>query len=155
MHISHDNRKWFNQHQLHNHQYHHNHNHHQYHHNHHQYYQYHQIIIIIIINIIKSLSSNHYQIITHYHYYYYYQLSIYSYQGIRKSVGVILPPAPLRFDLTTKEIMEVIEGTAYVSINGENEKTFTNGESWTVEAGGYFIVRVDSALHYVCHFEGI
>jgi len=68
---------------------------------------------------------------------------------------VILPPVPLRFDLTTKEIMEVIEGTAYVSINGETEKTFTNGESWTVEAGGYFIVRVDSALHYVCHFEGV
>ena len=68
---------------------------------------------------------------------------------------MILPPAPLRFDLTTKEIMEVIEGTAYVSINGETEKTVTNGESWTVEAGGYFIVRVDSALHYVCHFEGV
>lgn len=75
--------------------------------------------------------------------------------GIRKSVGVILPPNPLRFDLTTKEIMEVIDGTAYVSINGEPEQTFTSGQSWTVESGGYFIVRVDQTLHYVCHFEGI
>ncbi len=38
--------------------------------------------------------------------------------GIRKSVGVILP-CPLRFDLSTNEIMEVVEGTAYVSINGQ------------------------------------
>ena len=75
--------------------------------------------------------------------------------GIRKSVGVILPPNPLRFDLTTKEIMEVIEGTAYVSINGNEEETFTNNQSWTVEAGGYFIVRTDAPLHYVCHFEGV
>lgn len=51
--------------------------------------------------------------------------------------------------------MEVIEGNAFVSINGEAEQTFTTGQSWTVEAGNYFIVRVDSVLHYVCHFEGV
>jgi uncharacterized protein YaiE (UPF0345 family) len=51
--------------------------------------------------------------------------------------------------------MEVVEGTAYVSINGEEEQVFTTGQSWTVEAGGYFIVRVDQTLHYVCHFEGV
>ncbi|NDB23319.1 MAG: DUF1255 family protein [Burkholderiaceae bacterium] len=33
--------------------------------------------------------------------------------GTRKSVGVILP-STLRFDLTTKEVMEVVDGTAYV-----------------------------------------
>ena len=72
--------------------------------------------------------------------------------GIRKSVGVILP-STLRFDLTTKEIMEVVSGTAYVSVNGEPEKTFTDGQEWEVQAGGYFIVRVTEPLHYVCHFE--
>ncbi len=71
--------------------------------------------------------------------------------GVRKSVGVILP-STLRFDLSTKEVMEVVEGTAYVSINGQAERTFTAGESWTVEAGGYFVIRAEQPVHYVCHF---
>ena len=73
--------------------------------------------------------------------------------GIRKSVGVILPNTGLRFDLTTKEIMEVVEGDAFVSINGGEEQTFSSGTSWTVEAGGYFVIRADAPVHYVCHFE--
>ena len=71
--------------------------------------------------------------------------------GIRKSVGVILP-STLRFDLSTKEIMEVVEGTAHVSINGQEERTFPAGQSWTVEAGGYFVIRAEQPVHYVCHF---
>lgn len=71
--------------------------------------------------------------------------------GTRKSVGVILP-STLRFDLTTKEVMEVVDGIAYVSINGEAEKSFSAGQSWTVEAGAYFVIRADQPVHYVCHF---
>jgi uncharacterized protein YaiE (UPF0345 family) len=71
--------------------------------------------------------------------------------GVRKSVGVILP-STLRFDLSTKEVMEVVEGTAYVSINGQVEQTFAAGQSWTVEAGGYFVIRAEQPVHYVCHF---
>lgn len=71
--------------------------------------------------------------------------------GVRKSVGVILP-STLRFDLSTKEVMEVVEGTAYVSINGQAERTFTAGQSWTVEAGGYFVIRAEQPVHYLCHF---
>ena len=71
--------------------------------------------------------------------------------GTRKSVGVILP-STLRFDLTTREVMEVVDGTAYVSENGAPEETYTAGQSWTVDAGGYFIVRTEAPLHYVCHF---
>ena len=71
--------------------------------------------------------------------------------GVRKSVGVILP-STLRFDLSTKEVMEVVEGTAYVSINGQAEQTFAAGQSWTVEAGGYFVIRAEQPVHYVCHF---
>ena len=73
--------------------------------------------------------------------------------GIRKSVGVILPNAGIRFDLSTKEIMEIVDGDAFVSINGASEETFSSGSSWTVEAGGYFIIRADAPIHYVCHFE--
>ncbi len=48
--------------------------------------------------------------------------------------------------------MEVVEGTAHVSINGQAERTFTAGQSWTVEAGGYFVIRAEQPVHYVCHF---
>jgi len=71
--------------------------------------------------------------------------------GSRKSLGVILP-STLRFDLSTKEIMEVVDGCAYVSIDGTPEKTYAAGASWTVEAGSYFVVRVSAPMHYVCHF---
>lgn len=71
--------------------------------------------------------------------------------GTRKSVGVILP-STLRFDLSTKEVMEVVDGTAFVSINGASEQSFSAGQSWTVEAGGYFIIRAQDPVHYVCHF---
>jgi len=71
--------------------------------------------------------------------------------GVKKSVGVILP-STLRFDLTTKEVMEVVEGTAFVSINGQAEQTFKAGQSWSVDAGGYFVIRAESPVHYVCHF---
>lgn len=72
--------------------------------------------------------------------------------GTRKSVGVILP-STLRFDLNTREVMEVVDGTAYVSINGAPEQAFAAGQSWTVEAGGYFIIRAELPVHYVCHFD--
>jgi hypothetical protein len=71
--------------------------------------------------------------------------------GTRKSVGVILP-STLRFDLSTKEIMEVVDGHAFVAINGGPELTFTSGQFWEVEAGGYFEIRVEAPFHYVCHF---
>jgi uncharacterized protein YaiE (UPF0345 family) len=71
--------------------------------------------------------------------------------GERKSVGVILP-STLRFDLTTKEVMEVVDGTAHVSINGAPEQAFAAGQSWTVDAGAYFVIRAEQAVHYVCHF---
>ena len=72
--------------------------------------------------------------------------------GIKKSVGVILP-STLRFDLSTKEVMEVVSGKAFVSINGAPEQTYSDGQEWIVEAGGYFIIRVEEIVHYVCHFD--
>lgn len=72
--------------------------------------------------------------------------------GVRKSVGVILP-STLRFDLSTREVMEVVDGTAYVSINGAPETEFKAGQSWEVEKGGHFIIRAESPVHYVCHFD--
>ena len=72
--------------------------------------------------------------------------------GIRKSVGVVLP-STLRFDLSTKEAMEIVDGTAFVSINGAPEQEFNAGQSWEVDKCGYFIIRTEQPVHYVCHFE--
>ncbi|CAN1525315.1 Pyrimidine/purine nucleoside phosphorylase [Burkholderiaceae bacterium] len=71
--------------------------------------------------------------------------------GLRKSVGVILP-STLHFDLTTKEVMEVVDGCAFVSIDGAPEQAFAAGDRWTVEAGSYFVIRTTAPMHYVCHF---
>ena len=72
--------------------------------------------------------------------------------GVRKSVGVVLP-STLRFDLSTREVMEVVDGIAFVTINGAPEQEFKAGQSWEVEKGGYFIIRAEQPVHYVCHFE--
>ena len=48
--------------------------------------------------------------------------------------------------------MEAVDGRAFVSINGGPELTFTSGQSWEVDAGGYFEIRVEAPFHYVCHF---
>jgi uncharacterized protein YaiE (UPF0345 family) len=48
--------------------------------------------------------------------------------------------------------MEIVDGTAHVSIAGGPEQAFGPGTSWTVDAGSYFVVRSESAVHYVCHF---
>ncbi len=72
--------------------------------------------------------------------------------GTRKSVGVILP-STLRFDLSTREVMEVVSGTAYVIINDGEETAYSDGQSWEVQAGGFFIIRAVEPVHYVCHFD--
>lgn len=71
--------------------------------------------------------------------------------GSRKSLGVILP-STLRFDVSTREVMEVTEGTAFVSLGGAPEQPYAAGSSWEVAAGSYFVVRAEAPLHYVCHF---
>jgi uncharacterized protein YaiE (UPF0345 family) len=71
--------------------------------------------------------------------------------GSRKSVGVLLP-STLRFDVSTPERMEVVDGTAHVSIAGGSEQAFGPGTSWTVDAGSYFVVRSEAPVHYICHF---
>ncbi len=49
--------------------------------------------------------------------------------------------------------MEVVSGTAYVVINDGEETKYEEGQSWEVEGGGFFIIRAEEPVHYVCHFE--
>ncbi len=72
--------------------------------------------------------------------------------GTQKSVGVILP-ATLTFKTGAPEIMELVEGTCHVTLDGETEaRTYQGGQSFSVPGNSQFNIEVTSTLHYICHF---
>ena len=72
--------------------------------------------------------------------------------GVRKSVGVILP-SQLVFNTGAPEIMEVIAGKCSVKLAGEAEaRIYGAGESFNVAANSSFDIETLETLHYVCHF---
>jgi uncharacterized protein YaiE (UPF0345 family) len=73
--------------------------------------------------------------------------------GIKKSVGVILP-STLTFNTGAPEIMETVAGSCRVKLAGESEwKTYTAGQSFDVPANSSFDIEViGDPYHYVCHF---
>ena len=72
--------------------------------------------------------------------------------GVRKSVGVILP-ATLTFNTGAPEIMEVLAGQCAVQLKGESEtRSYGAGESFNVPGDSAFDITVTETLHYVCHF---
>ncbi len=73
--------------------------------------------------------------------------------GVKKSVGVILPSA-LTFNTGVPEIMEGVAGSCRVRLKGETEwKTYGAGESFNVPGDSSFDIEVvGDAYHYVCHF---
>ncbi|MBT9590181.1 MAG: pyrimidine/purine nucleoside phosphorylase [Thiobacillus sp.] len=73
--------------------------------------------------------------------------------GVKKSVGVILPSA-LTFNTGAPEIMESVAGTCRVKLADENEwKTYSAGQSFNVPGNSSFDIEVSGEpYHYVCHF---
>jgi purine/pyrimidine-nucleoside phosphorylase len=72
--------------------------------------------------------------------------------GVRKSVGVILPSS-LVFNTGAPEIMELIEGKCRVKLTGESEYTeYVGGQSFNVPGNSSFDIETVETLHYVCHF---
>lgn len=73
--------------------------------------------------------------------------------GVRKSVGVILP-STLTFNTGVPEIMEGVAGSCRVRLKGESEwKAYAAGESFNVPGNSSFDIEVTGeAYHYVCHF---
>jgi purine/pyrimidine-nucleoside phosphorylase len=73
--------------------------------------------------------------------------------GVKKSVGVILP-STLTFNTGAPEIMEGVAGSCRVRLNGETEwKSYGAGESFNVPGNSCFDIEVvGDAYHYVCHF---
>jgi hypothetical protein len=73
--------------------------------------------------------------------------------GVRKSVGVILPGS-LTFNTGAPEIMELIEGRCKVKLAGQSTVTeYTGGQSFNVPGNSSFDIETVETLHYICHFE--
>lgn len=72
--------------------------------------------------------------------------------GVRKSVGVILP-ATLTFNTGAPEIMETIAGQCRYRLAGQDWKSVSAGESFSVPGNSSFEIEVTGEpYHYVCHF---
>jgi len=72
--------------------------------------------------------------------------------GVKKSVGVILP-STLTFNTGAPEIMEGVAGSCRVKLKGESEwKNYGAGESFNVPGDSSFEIACDEPYHYVCHF---
>jgi uncharacterized protein YaiE (UPF0345 family) len=74
--------------------------------------------------------------------------------GVKKSIGVILPGAGLTFNTGVPEIMEGVAGNCRVRLKGESEwRTYSSGQSFSVPGNSSFDIEVSGEpYHYVCHF---
>jgi uncharacterized protein YaiE (UPF0345 family) len=73
-------------------------------------------------------------------------------EGIKKSVGVVLP-ANLTFGTAAPEIMECVAGDCEYKLAGtEAWKTCAAGEQFSVPGNSSFDIRVSNAFHYICHY---
>jgi purine/pyrimidine-nucleoside phosphorylase len=71
--------------------------------------------------------------------------------GVRKSVGVILPSS-LRFTTGAPEVMELTAGSCRVKLPGSDWQAFSGGQSFNAPGDAAFEIEVTETLHYVCHF---
>ncbi|HLA34137.1 MAG TPA: pyrimidine/purine nucleoside phosphorylase [Rhodocyclaceae bacterium] len=73
--------------------------------------------------------------------------------GVRKSVGVVLP-SQLTFNTGVAERMECVAGGCRYRLKGQDWQTSKAGESFAIPANSSFDIEVTGeAYHYVCHFE--
>jgi uncharacterized protein YaiE (UPF0345 family) len=78
--------------------------------------------------------------------------TVYTADGARKSVGVILP-STLTFDTAAPERMEIVAGRCRVQLAGSTStKDYGPGEEFAVPANSSFRIEALEPVHYVCHF---
>jgi purine/pyrimidine-nucleoside phosphorylase len=78
--------------------------------------------------------------------------TVYTADGARKSVGVILP-GTLTFDTAASERMEIVAGRCRVQLAGSAvTKDHGPGEEFSVAANSSFRIEALEPVHYVCHF---
>ena len=71
----------------------------------------------------------------------------------KKSLGV-MEPGEYTFDTSMHETMQVISGTLTVRLPGSDEwKDYNAGDSFEVDAGKEFDLRVPVATGYVCRYS--
>lgn len=69
------------------------------------------------------------------------------------TVGV-MAPGDYTFGASQREYMTVVSGALRVKLPGSDEwKNFESGETFTVEAGQSFDLKVASATAYLCKYE--
>jgi len=72
--------------------------------------------------------------------------------GVRKSVGVILP-GTLTFATAAPERIEIVAGRCQVKPAGTDEwLTVGQGQEFSIAGDSSFDIQVEDTLHYVCHF---
>ena len=72
--------------------------------------------------------------------------------GVRKSVGVILP-STLTFNTGAPEIMELLQGRCRVRLKDSDQwQDYAGGQSFEVAGKSAFDIETLETLHYVCHF---
>jgi len=73
--------------------------------------------------------------------------------GTGKSIGVIMP-ASLTFNTGAPEIMETVSGACRYKLKGEDWKSCSVGESFSVPGNSSFDIEVtNEPYHYICHFD--
>jgi hypothetical protein len=78
--------------------------------------------------------------------------TVYTADGARKSVGVILPGA-LTFETAAPERMEIVAGRCRVQLAGSAKaQGYGPGQAFSVPANSSFRIEALEPLHYVCHF---
>ena len=69
------------------------------------------------------------------------------------TVGV-MEPGDYEFGTSQKEVMTIVSGKMEVLLPGSEEwQTFTNGESFEIEANVKFNVRLSGQTAYFCTYE--
>lgn len=72
--------------------------------------------------------------------------------GIKKSVGVILP-STLTFNTGAPEIMECVAGSCEYKLQGSDTWVKSGpGDKFNVPGNASFEIRVTEPYHYICHF---
>jgi purine/pyrimidine-nucleoside phosphorylase len=73
-------------------------------------------------------------------------------EGVKKSVGVVLP-STLTFGTGAAEIMECVAGSCEYKLKGSDAWiTSSAGEKFSVPANSSFDIKVAESYHYICHF---
>lgn len=73
--------------------------------------------------------------------------------GSRKTLG-IMSPGEYRFDTQVEELMEIQAGELQVRLPGNDTwQAVKGGDSFTVEAGASFDLRVETVTDYCCSYR--